>query len=213
MIHADTLPQTTGRRPGRPIGSDATRTRTEILGVARRMIAERGYPAMTFQALATESGFSRTTLHYHFSSLDSIYQTLMAEASAVAMRCIALASLESTLPDQLAAYVAEFGRTSLDDRAMVALLVSSRLAASQAPAPIYDPAVDVRGFLTQAVHDAIGRGELPDNTAIAGLVDFLYCILWGVGFYAGFTDDADRLESITRQLGDVLRFGLPKGTA
>ena len=208
MINADTIPRTAGRRPGRPVGSDAARPRTEILQVARRMIAERGYPAMTFQGLATESGFSRTTLHYHFSSLDAIYQTLMSDAAMVAMRCIALASLEPTLPDQLAAYVAEFGRTGLNDRAMVALLVSSRLTSSQAPAPTDDPAVEVRTFLVQAVTNAIARGELAPHTEVTVMVDLLYAILWGIGFYAGFTDDADHLESITRQLGNVLRFGL-----
>lgn len=174
------------------------------------MITERGYPAMTFQGLATESGFSRTTLHYHFNSLDAIYQTLIAEASAVAMRCIAFASLESTLPEQLAAYLAEFGRTSPDDRAMVALLISSRLSASQAPPPSHDPAVDVRAFLTQAIEAAVERGELPSDTEIAILVDLLYCILWGIGFYAGFTDDADRLASMTHTLSEVLRSGLPR---
>jgi len=172
------------------------------------MIAERGYPAMTFQGLATESGFSRTTLHYHFSSLDAIYQTLMTEASTVALRCIALASLESTLPDQLTAYVTEFGRTGLNDRAMVALLVSSRLTSSRTPAPTDDPGREVRAFLTRAVTDAIDRGELSSDAEVTIMVDLLYAILWGIGFYAGFTDDADHLESITRQMGNVLRFGL-----
>lgn len=201
------------RGPGRPIGSDSAQTRARILDAARDLIATRGYPATTFAAIAGQSGLSRTALHYYFGSLDAIYQTLMTEASVVVMRCIATANLESNLPNQLGAYVAEFGRTSVSDRATVALLVGSRLASSQAPPPVHDPAIDVRVFLAEAVDGAMARGELPVATSTALLVDLLYSLLWGIGFYAGFVDDADRLEAITDKLGYVFRFGLLEGDA
>lgn len=213
MTQLDTLPPSEMRRPGRPVGSDSAQTRARILAVARRQIATRGYPATTFQALATGSGFSRTTLHYYFDSLDAIYQTLMADASSVVVRCITMASMESTLPDRLAAYLSEFSRMTVSDRESVALLVSSRLTSSRAPAPAYDPAVDLRAFLSQSVTDAIDRGELPADTSVVVLVDLLYSLLWGVGFYASFVDDGARLELVTAQLGNSLRFGLLKGDA
>lgn len=212
MAQLDTLPPVEMRRPGRPVGSDSAQTRARILEVARHLIATRGYPATTFAALASHSGFSRTTLHYYFDSLESIYQTLMADASAVAMRCITMASMELTLAEQLAAYVTEFGRSSVSDRATVALLVSSRLTSAQAPAPAYDPADEIRAFVTQAIIDAITRGELATDTEVLPLVDLFYSVLWGVGFYAGSTDDTERVEMITRQLSSVFKFGLLKST-
>ena len=193
-MQLDSPPPPVTRRPGRPAGSDSAQTRARILDAARRLIATRGYPATTFQAIAIASDVSPTALHYYFASLGAIYQALMVEASAVVMRCITMAGMESTLPDQLGAYVAEFGRSSVSDRATVTVLVGSRLSASQVPAPADDPAVEVRAFLTQAVRDSIDRGELPLATRVPVLVDLLYSMLWGVGFYAGSTGDADRLE-------------------
>lgn len=209
MTELGARPRTRGR--GRPVGADSAQTRAHILDAARALIVAKGYPAATYQALSAASGFGRTTLHYYFDSLDAIYQTLMAEASEVIMRCIAMAAMESTLPDQLAAYVAEFGRSSVSDRATVVLLSRSRLASSGAPAPAYDPAVEVRAFLTRAVNDAIGRGELPVGTNVPILVDLLYSMFWSIGFYAGLADDPARLESITRRLGEVFRSGLING--
>lgn len=211
MIELDKRPQARTRGRGRPVGSDSARTRTQILDAARELIATKGYPATTFQGLAAASGFSRTTLHYYFDSLETVYQTLMAEASEVLMRCVSVAGVESTLPDQLAAYVAEFGRSSVSDRATVALLVCSRLTSSQSPAPVCDPAVEVRAFLTRSVDEAIGRGELSIGTGVPLLVDLLYSMFWGIGFYSAVADDPDRLESITGMLGVVFRSGLPTG--
>lgn len=213
MTQLDTLPPSETRRPGRPVGSDSAQTRARILEVARQEIATRGYPATTFQALATGSGFSRTTLHYYFDSLDAIYQTLMTAASAVVVRCITMASMESTLPDRLAAYLSEFSRMSASDRESVALLVNSRLTSSQAPPPAYDPAIDVRAFLSQSISEAMERGELRADTDVGALVDLLYSLLWGVGFYAGFVDDGARLELVATQLGNMFKFGLLKGDA
>jgi AcrR family transcriptional regulator len=209
MTELDARPRP--RRRGRPVGADSARTRAQIVDAARTLIAAKGYPAATFQALSAASGFGRTTLHYYFDSLDTIYQALMAEASEVIMRCITMAGMESTLPDQLAAYIAEFGRSSVSDRATVVLLSRSRLASSQAPAPVCDPAVEVRRFLTRAVGEAIGRGELPIGTDVPIVVDLLYSVFWGIGFYAGLADDPNRLEAVTRQLGDVFKTGLVNG--
>ena len=152
-------------------------TRARILDRARQLIATRGYPATTLQAIAIESDVSPTALHHYFASLGAIYQALMVEASAVVMRCTTMAGMESTLPDQLAAYIAEFGRSSVSDHATVTVLVGSRLAASQIPAPADDLVVDVRAFLTQAVRDSIDRGELPVATRVPVLVDLLYSML------------------------------------
>lgn len=209
MTELETRPRTRGR--GRPVGADSARTRAQILDAARALIVAKGYPAVTFQALSAASGFGRTTLHYYFDSLDTIYQALMAEASEVIMRCITMAGMESTLPDQLAAYIAEFGRSTVSDRATVVLLSRSRLASSGAPAPAYDPAAEVRTFLIRAVDDAIGRGELPVDTDVPILVDLLYSMFWSIGFYAGLADDPGRLEAIARRLGDVFRSGLVTG--
>lgn len=209
MAELEARPRARGR--GRPVGADSAQTRAQILDAARALIVAKGYPAATFQALSAASGFGRTTVHYYFDSLDTLYQALMEEASEVVMRCITAAGTEATLPDQLAAYIAEFGRSSISDRATVVLLSRSRLESSGAPAPAWDPAVAVRAFLVRAVDEAIGRGELPVSTDVPILVDLLYSMFWGIGFYAGLVDDPGRLESITRRLGDVFRSGLVSG--
>jgi TetR/AcrR family transcriptional regulator, repressor for uid operon len=82
----------------------------------------------------------------------------------------------------------------------------------------HDNVADSRAFLTGAINRTIDRGELILHTADpATVVEMLLTALWGMGFYAGFVEGREALESITNQLlrllvGDLWEISNLNGT-
>ena len=211
MVQLDVLPVKATRRRGRPAGTDSAQTRARILGAAREVIAVRGYHATTIQAIAEIAELSRPTLHYHFQTREDIYHCLLNEIATTIDLCIARAGAESTLPSQISVLITELRTAGIHEPESVALLVSSYLEADRLPAPRRDAKAAVRKFMDRAVRDAVARGELPAETAVAPVADLLYTVVCGLGFYAGLMDDRDRVDAVTKQQQHVLHMGLLVG--
>jgi AcrR family transcriptional regulator len=64
-----------GRRPGRPAGL----TREEILTVASREFAGRGYAAAGVDRIAREAGLNKAMIYYHFTSKAGLYRAILAD--------------------------------------------------------------------------------------------------------------------------------------
>lgn len=43
-------------------------------------------------------------------------------------------------------------------------------------------------------------GEIPDAADAAALVNLLFAMFWGMGFYASFVDDSGNIAAIAKQL-------------
>lgn len=211
MAQCDDRPVLVARRRGRPVNSDSAETRSRILTASRQVIIERGYQAATFQAIAVTAGLSRPTLHYYFASREAIYEALVAESSGFIVEVIAKAQRPSTLVEQFAALVAALHEADYRDRAQIAFMVSARLESTRNP--------ELRPYLGNGLHDLLvtlveaakARGELSEDTAIAPVVEMLHAMLLGVGFYAGFVDDAADMCLITKQLERTVAQGLFAG--
>jgi AcrR family transcriptional regulator len=208
MPQLDSRPLTGGRRRGRPVGSDSAETRNRIVQAARQVIIERGYQAATFQAIAVAAELSRPTLHYYFANREEIYQALIAEASTLMTGCIAKAQQQETLVGQLSALVAAISEAERRDRSTAAFLVSARLEANRNAELEYDGGADLRVFLTKSVTEAAGRGELVEGTDAESVVDLVESMLWGIGLYSGFVDDAADMDLVTKQLIRLFSHGL-----
>jgi AcrR family transcriptional regulator len=178
------------------------------LQAARQVIIERGYQAATFQAIALTAGLSRPTLHYYFANREQIYQTLVTEASTLMTDCIAKAQEHESLVAQLSALVVAVNEADRRDRSTAAFLVSARLEANRNPELQFDGSADLRVFLTKLVTDAGTRGELREGTEPSSVVDMVQSMLWGVGVYSGFVDDAANMDLITKQLIKLFSHGL-----
>jgi AcrR family transcriptional regulator len=189
-----------GRRRGRPVGSDSAETRNRILQAARQVIIERGYQAATFQAISLAAELSRPTLHYYFANREAIYSTLVTEASTLVTECIAKAKQHETVVAQLSALVAALNEAERRDRSTAAFLVSARLEA--------DGGAELRAFLTKLIADAGARGELLEGTDPEPVVDLVQSMLWGIGVYSGFVDDAADMDLVTKQLIRLFSHGL-----
>jgi AcrR family transcriptional regulator len=208
MPQTDRRSLATGRRRGRPVGSDSADTRNRILEAARQVIIERGYQAATFQAIALTAELSRPTLHYYFANREDIYRTLVTEASTLVTDCIAKAQQYDSLVAQLSALVVAINEADRRDRTTAAFLVSARLEANRNPELQHDGGADLRVFLTKLVTDACTRGELRAGTDPAPIVDMVQTMLWGIGVYSGFVDDAADMDLITKQLIKLFSHGL-----
>jgi AcrR family transcriptional regulator len=208
MAQIHDRPVAVARRRGRPVNSDSIETRNRILRASRQVISERGYHAATFQAIAAVAGLSRPTLHYYFSSREEIYSQLVAQVSAAVADALTFARGHDTLAAQFLALVTALHDTDVLDRSHLAFLVSATLESTrnsglQAPA---DNAL--ADFLATLVEDAKARGELAEDTVTAPVVETLHAMLLGIGFYAGFVDDA---ASIIGKLDTVLTRGVLAG--
>jgi len=65
---------TAGSRPGNKRGQ---RSRGEILDVAARIMAERGYAATSLSVLSTETGLPKSAIYHHFHSKGGLLTAVM----------------------------------------------------------------------------------------------------------------------------------------
>ena len=208
MAQRDGLNGAAVRRRGRPVGSDSAETRSRILKASRLVINERGYQAATFQAIALAAELSRPTLHYYFSSREEIYRALIAESDTVVAECIAKAQRDGTLVERFSALVGAIHEADFLDQSQIAFLVSARLESSRNPELREHAGNDLRDFLSTLVGDAAARGELPADAPGTPIVEMLHAMLWGIGFYSGFVEDAAEMHLITKQLERLITHGL-----
>jgi len=198
------------------VGSDSAETRATILRAARAVINERGYEAATFQAIAQRAGFSRPTMHYYFHTKEQIYASLQQEAYSVVADCIAQAKREKTLLRQLATFVAEARRMDGSDGSMMRFIIASRWELHRNPAlrDVSTPVAEaVEEFYRWMVTDAVRRGEIAAHVDTEAVVNMLFAIFWGIGFFAGYVHQPHDTMEIAKQLHGLFRHGLLAGSA
>jgi AcrR family transcriptional regulator len=193
------------------VGADSAETRARILRAAREVITERGYEAASFQAIASRAGLSRPTMHYYFHTREDIHECLVAEAYSIVADCIAQAKREDTLLKQLSTFVAATHGSGFADRSLLQFIITARLEFHRnpslrgSPGPVVSAIQDFYGSM---VEDAIARGEIPEDTDPAAVVNMLMAMLLGMGFYAGFIVDSNDMTMIAKQLHRLMTHGL-----
>jgi AcrR family transcriptional regulator len=193
------------------VGADSAETRSRILRAAREVITERGYEAANFQAIASRAGLSRPTMHYYFHNREDIHECLIAEAYSIVADCIAQAKHEDTLLKQLSTFVTATHGSGLADRSMLQFIIAARLEFHRSPSLRGSPGpvvCAVQEFYGSMVEDAIARGEIPDDTDPAAVVNMLLAMFLGMGFYAGFIVDSNNMPVIAKQLHRLMTQGL-----
>lgn len=194
-------PQATGRRRGRPPASDAAVTRERILRAARRIFAESGYEAATFQAIAMEIGLTRPAINIYFPNKSALYGEVVDRAGGTVLEAVRAAGAESTLGEQVLEFIRVAFRGKDADPALAGFLVQSAIQARGTPSA-RDPAVIIERFVRDAVAAAIGRGELGSGADTDALTDTLTGVLWGAAFQVSRRLPADRVRT-DRMLGEL----------
>lgn len=198
-------------RPGRPAGSDGTVTRERLLRSARDVFSASGYEKATPAAIAGGAGLGRTAFYRYFDSKLACYRALVEDTNSRVIDELFGAGLAGE-PDPVGR-VARLFRLSAafnaDDRSYGRFLTTLVVEGFRDPelAPLAQAEVDrFRDFYGRTVDDALAAGaEIPDP---AGLVDLLLALQWGLGLFAAFLGNAERLRAAVEVLVEQAAPGL-----
>lgn len=194
-------PRTPSRRRGRPPASDSAATRERILHAARRIFAESGYEAATFQAIAVEIGLTRPAINIYFPSKSVLYEEVAARAGDIVLDAVRIAGAAPTLGEQVLEFVRVAFRGQDADPALAAFLVQSAMEAR--PGQLErDPAAIIERFVSDSVATAIERQELSPDVDTDALTDTLTGVLWGAAFQVSRHLHPDRVRA-DRMLGQL----------
>jgi AcrR family transcriptional regulator len=73
-------------------------TRDQLVAIARRLFAERGYEGASIEAVLRESGASRGALYHHFDSKEALFEATLEAVEADIARQTAAAARGATDP-------------------------------------------------------------------------------------------------------------------
>jgi AcrR family transcriptional regulator len=196
---------------GRPPGRDSETTRAEILRAARTVFGLRGYSATSVRMVAARAGLSVTGVYYHFGSLEEIYDAVVSDIVSVLQEYMREVLLQRTLRTQIRALILGMNRLDFQDRSIMAFMIRTYLDAARSPGVGRDSDALTAGteqFFVTIVRAAIGRGELPPDTDVRTTVGLLSSILWGLGLYSGFVEDAEAMAVISDRVDELIVHGL-----
>lgn len=90
-------------------------TATRILEAAKRLLAEKGFAALTLEAIAADAGVNKAATRYHFGSKAGLLEALVDEI--VLDECASMAhdiSSDATLDERLDSFLESVRRISVD---------------------------------------------------------------------------------------------------
>ena len=172
------------------------------------MFSELGYDAATFQAIAIRADLTRPAINHYFASKRLLYQEVVEQTNG---RLIESSVQHSQREDSLAGRMRAFIRAAVDaqgeDRSVAAFLVTSVMESQRHPDLNPDDNESLnftRGFVTSAIKDAVEAGEVRSDVDVDAAAEMLMAVMWGLGFYAGFVGDQERLITNTDQFLQLL---------
>ena len=160
-----------------------------------------GYDAATFQGIAARADLTRPAINHYFASKHALYHHVVEQTNAVVIAAgLEQARRQSTFTSRIRAFLDAAVRAKDYDRAAAAFLVTSVLESQRHPELRQqdgDSLDQIRQFAAGAVRDGIADGELRSDLNADTVAEMLAAAFWGLGFYAGFVGDQQRLVGIT----------------
>jgi len=200
--------QPASRGPGRPPAAKAAETRKRILRAAREVFSERGYDAATFQAIAIRADLTRPAINHYFANKRELYWQVLHETNDVVVAAsVQRARKETTLTGRVLAFIEGAIAAEIENRTAAAFLITATLESQRHPELSRSDADSVhttREFLSWAINDGIQRGDLSADTDASALAEALIAVLLGVGFYLGFVANREEIDTVTRQVHQLL---------
>jgi AcrR family transcriptional regulator len=145
--------------PARGAGRDA------ILDAVVRVVARRGFDALTYRAVAAEAGVTHGLVSYHFGSRDAMIHEALVRAAREAIASSSIGSAANDV-DTFAAGLSNLVEEDPDGQAFQQLL---KLEASRRPA-IADEVKALRTTYLETVDASLQRLGLPNDEPLARLI-------------------------------------------
>lgn len=193
----------TGSRLGRPAGSEGTVTRERLLRSGREVFARVGYEKATPAVVAAGAGVGRTAFYRYFDSKLELYRALVEDTNRRVIDELFGAGMAAEA-DPTARVVRLFrvsAAFNADDRSYGRFLTTLVIEGFRDPdlAGLAQAEVDrFRDFYERAVRDAVeGGAQIEDQEAV---VDLLLSLQWGLGTFAAFFGDPERLRAAVEVL-------------
>jgi AcrR family transcriptional regulator len=167
-----------------------------------------GYDAATFQEIAARADLTRPAINHYYASKQALYRHVVAETNDVVISAgIKEAEAEQTVAGRVHAFLRAALHAGDDDASAAAFLVTSALECQRHPelsAEGSESLRHTRDFASATVRDGIDNGELRGDLDADAAAEMLVAALWGLGFYAGFVGNRDRLAAVTGEFVRLL---------
>jgi len=168
----------------------AQATRKSIVDAMHRLVAEKGYEAVTVDDIAKECGIGKGTLYHYFKSKDDIFGYIERGRFDDLPQLVASRELP-TIEERLAAYLELwFGYVASDSRNMAAFwyrqALSHGLPGSREGTHFSDDIDNLEKMLAEAV----GSGELVEGTPVDVIARDIVFAINGAAYYRCL-DDGD----------------------
>ena len=203
------MPSSSRRGPGRPPAAKSAETRARILSAAREVFSELGYDAATFQEIAVRSDLTRPAINHYFSTKTHLYREVVAAAHQMVIAGgYAQARRATGFADRVEAFIGVALAAAEHDRSMAACLLNSVLECQRHPElrqDDHDLLHTVRDFAGWALRDGVAQGELRADLDLGVTTELLVAMLCGLGFYAGFIGEPERLPRVVSDFIDMVR--------
>ena len=175
---------------------------------AREVFSELGYDAATFQAIAIRADLTRPAINHYFASKRLLYQEVVEQTNGRLIEsAVQHSQRESALAGRVRAFIRAAVEAQGEDRSVAAFLVTSVMESQRHPDLSPDDNESLkftRGFVTSAIKDAVESGEVRTDVDVDAAAEMLMAVMWGLGFYAGFVGDQERLITVTDQFLQLL---------
>lgn len=191
----------TTQTPARGEGRDA------ILDAVVRVVARRGFDAVTYRAVAAEAGVTHGLVSYHFGSREAMVHEALVRAARAAIRTSSIGA-ESTDVESFAAGLSGLVAGDPDGQAFQQIL---KLEASRRPA-VADEVRELRRTYLESVLEALEHAGLPRDEPLGRLV---LAALDGLVMQQLLLGEPDLTDAAVDRLHKLLRLardhGLPPG--
>lgn len=211
--------QTTRSDASRANNKRGRRSREEILDVASRLMAERGYAATSIAALSAETGLPKSAIYHHFRSKGGLASAVMARGAYDFFRAMAEAQADpprTRAPRELLNWYLQrtgevFMARSEFLRLHLILLMSAEAAETEVGAIIEQVRSDGRRHMNRMIASAFAdfgpeiAQAVADDLDDFGMAGFDGAfIAWQAEPSRALSDQLERLADATVALGEAI---------
>lgn len=172
------------------------------------MFGESGYDAATFQEIAVRADLTRPAINHYFPTKTELYREVVRQAhAAVIAGGFQQARNVAAFAGRVEAFLGVALSAQGHDQSVAAFLLNSVLECRRHPElrqDDHDVLHTARDFAEWALREGVANGELRADLDLAVTSELLVAMLCGLGFYAGFVGQQERVPAVAADFMDMV---------